>query len=92
MSDVISLLVSEVVTNSILHARTEVNLSIACDGTHIRVEVADSSPLAPVIRNYSDLAGTGRGMVLVEELSDAWGLQTVDGGKVVWFEVETAEA
>ncbi len=85
--DVVSLLVSEVVTNAVLHARSDVVLHVVSGRHLVRVEVSDSSTTAPVIRPHNDDAMSGRGLVLVDELASSWGVTTVDGGKVVWFEV-----
>jgi phosphoserine phosphatase RsbU/P len=96
------LLTSELVTNAVLHARTElmVRVSLADDPAgggreartpaRVRIEVVDRSPAQPERRTYGAHAGTGRGLVLVEALAASWGTTTVDGGKSVWFEVDTA--
>lgn len=83
--DMAALLVSEMVTNAVLHARSEIHLTVDCEDGSITVEVADHSPLPPSIRHYSHEAATGRGMQLVEQLADAWGTRTDADGKVVWF-------
>ena len=88
--DVATLLLSEVVTNAVLHARTEVRVAVSWVADRLRVEVADASPLAPTPRNFSEDAGTGRGMLLVAELADDWGTQPAEPGKVVWFELAAA--
>jgi len=80
------LLVSEVVTNAILHAGTPIEVTLRLDGG-LRVEVADGSEHLPVRRRYATTAGTGRGLMMLEELADAWGVQRRPGGKVVWFEL-----
>lgn len=85
--EVVTLLVSEAVTNAVLHAGTEVRVRIGRDGASVRVEVADESTDEPHVRHHSPDAATGRGLVLIEELADSWGLQTSADGKVVWFEL-----
>lgn len=85
--DVLLLLLSEVVTNAVLHAGSDVTVRILRNGPKVRVEVADHSKSGPVRRSFSENAGTGRGMILVEELADDWGMQPSEDGKVVWFEV-----
>ena len=84
------LLVSEVVTNAVLHARSAVRIAITWDNRRLRVEVADKSPATPVARQFAADSGTGRGLMLIEELSDAWGTSPVGDGKVVWFELAPA--
>lgn len=87
MTDMVLLLVSEVVTNAVLHARTEIRLGIGWNGDAVRVEVADHSPLAATPRPFSEMATTGRGMQMVDQVADTWGLRPVDDGKVIWFEL-----
>ena len=87
--EVVTLLVSEAVTNAVLHAGTEVRVRIGHDGQSVRVEVADASPALPVVRHTSGAAATGRGMLLIDQLADNWGQHTSADGKVVWFELST---
>ncbi|MPZ72990.1 MAG: ATP-binding protein [Nitriliruptorales bacterium] len=88
--DVVTLLVSEVVTNAVLHARSDVTVRVRNDGRIVRVEVTDKSPAPPVQQYLSREATTGRGMVLVEALADAWGTNPGSDGKTVWFELDVA--
>ncbi|MGH2789116.1 MAG: ATP-binding protein [Actinomycetota bacterium] len=85
------LLANELVTNSVLHTESEVELSVSLEGERLRVEVHDDNPQAPMRRDYSLSAATGRGLVLVEKLSSDWGTEPANAGKVVWFEL-AAEA
>ncbi len=82
-----TLLVSEVVTNAVLHARTELRLVVGWNGDRVRVEVMDHSPALPAPRRFTELTSTGRGMHLVDEVATTWGADHKDDGKVVWFEV-----
>ena len=83
------LMISELVTNAILHGGEGAVLTLTLDDVKVRAEVRDSSPAMPVVRSYSETATTGRGMVIVDALAAAWGTFAVDGGKVVWFELAT---
>lgn len=85
--DTVALLVTELVTNAILHARTPLLLVIEPNADHIRVCVEDSSPQSPEIRNYDADAVTGRGLALVEQLASAWGVEQTPTGKAVWCEI-----
>lgn len=85
--DASRLLVSELVTNAVLHARTDLELSVVLIARGVRVEVTDGSPSAPVVRHYEDEAMTGRGLALVEELASEWGVEERTHGKAVWFEI-----
>jgi anti-sigma regulatory factor (Ser/Thr protein kinase) len=81
------LLVSELVTNAVLHARTPVQVGVEAHGASVRVTVADGSPRQPMRRRHSVDSGTGRGLMLVEQMAAAWGVELLDAGKVVWFEL-----
>ena len=85
--EVATLLVSEVVTNAVLHARSDLELHLISGGHFVRIEVADGSTTQPVVRDHSDDALSGRGLALVERLASAWGVRERPGGKVVWFEI-----
>jgi anti-sigma regulatory factor (Ser/Thr protein kinase) len=86
--DTVELLTSEVVTNAIVHGRSGPQLAVEIDGTVVRVAVRDTSPELPV-RRLSHLDDvSGRGVVIVEELASAWGVDREhNGAKRVWFEV-----
>ena len=86
--DAAELLVSEVVTNAVLHARTEFRVQVLRDGDLVRVSVHDRSPVVPRPRTFGTDSTTGRGMRLVATLAVAWGVERhAAGGKAVWFEV-----
>jgi anti-sigma regulatory factor (Ser/Thr protein kinase) len=82
------LLVSELVTNAVLHARSETRVSIERDGTTVRVSVCDDSPARPRLRDYGPEAVTGRGLVIVDRIAQRWGVDPSDVGKCVWFEID----
>jgi PAS domain S-box-containing protein len=89
--DVATLLVSEVVTNSVLHAGTEIHLRCRRSRARVRVEVSDGSPLLPSVRHYDAEATTGRGLALVSVLAASWGIDCEDDGKTLWFELGGAD-
>ncbi len=86
--EVAALLVTELVTNALLHARSGPEVTARLDGGRLRVEVTDDSPTPPVRHRRSPRTGTGLGMILVDELASAWGAEPAGTGKVVWFELE----
>ena len=88
-ADVVTLLTSELVTNAILHAGSEVDLALCADQGSIRVEVADGSPRIPEPPGYHADAQTGRGLAVVAAQADEWGTRRTSTGKVVWFEVRS---
>jgi anti-sigma regulatory factor (Ser/Thr protein kinase) len=81
------LLVSEVVTNAVLHARTDVVLKVETADVGVRVAVTDSSVVRPTSRPHSSTATTGRGLRMLDVLADSWGSDVTDSGKTVWFTV-----
>lgn len=89
VSDTLGLLVSELVSNVVLHARTPCDLSISRVGSRLRVEVRDGSSRLPRTVGQPDpFALSGRGMLLVDALSDSHGAEPLEGGgKLVWFEL-----
>jgi anti-sigma regulatory factor (Ser/Thr protein kinase) len=91
--DDVELLVSELVTNAVLHARSRARLTIEERGSRLRVSVADESATEPRLRDYGPESVTGRGILLVDRLSEQWGVEHDDGdGKRVWFEVGLSES
>ncbi|WP_323132101.1 ATP-binding protein [Kineococcus indalonis] len=80
------LLVSELVTNGVRHAAPPITLRVACDGSRgLQVSVSDGEPAGPAPREAHDEAESGRGMSLVDYISDDWGVQPHQDGKTVWF-------
>ncbi|MDQ4133445.1 MAG: ATP-binding protein [Actinomycetota bacterium] len=87
LEEAATLLVSELVGNAVLHARTAIDLVVVRDGDRLRIEVTDGSPVLPEPKHYSVTSGTGRGLALVDSLSDDWGAERSPSGKTVWFEL-----
>jgi GAF domain-containing protein/anti-sigma regulatory factor (Ser/Thr protein kinase) len=85
-----TLLVSEVVTNGVRHAGTGLRLGVGrTNSQRVRVSVTDWAPRVDVkVREASRDAEGGRGLFLVEHLSDGWGSVADDARKTVWFELQ----
>ncbi|MFF5988901.1 ATP-binding protein [Prauserella flavalba] len=81
------LIVTELVTNAVVHARSASSLRVLAGGGHVRVEVADSAREPPVVRSPSPRQPHGRGMLLISAMADEWGVRHTDDGKVVWAEL-----
>jgi len=81
------LLVSEVATNVVQHARTVYEVRVIQEGDWARVEVADGSGVLPAVRDLAEDGDRGRGLLLLQRLSSAWGVEERTTGKCVWFEV-----
>jgi PAS domain S-box-containing protein len=86
--DVAELLATELVTNSVMHAGSDVTLSVECANRLVRLRVDDHSPVRPIVRNAAPDAATGRGLFIVEQLSSRWGVDLHRDGKTVWVELE----
>ncbi|WP_326700719.1 ATP-binding protein [Streptomyces sp. NBC_01754] len=88
-TDTAELLLSELVTNALIHTRNGAAVTVTSAPGRLRVEVRDfvtrQAP-APYVPNADD--GThGRGLLLVRSLADSWGVTAQALGKVVWFEL-----
>ena len=82
------LLVTELVSNVVLHAETDLDVRLDRYDSRVRVEVHDRNPTLPQRKFYSPTSATGRGMVFIAELSKAWGAEPTAEGKVVWLELD----
>ena len=86
--DTVTLLTSELVTNAVVHAGTEVDVVVRLTCAIARVEVTDRSELVPTPRHSGLEDDSGRGLALVQALARRWGTsRQPGGGKTVWFEV-----
>ncbi|MCU1486814.1 MAG: Regulatory protein [Actinomycetia bacterium] len=91
--DVVNLLVSELVTNAVIHGGSEADVSVVLMPHALRVEVGDKDEFVPAPQGADDdWATSGRGLALVEAMSKAWGIEQVKGGKVIWFEVDRPDS
>jgi PAS domain-containing protein len=90
-ADTVSLVVSELVTNAVTHARSAMTFTLELTGAGVvRVAVTDSSRAMPEEQTPGPSEEHGRGIQLVELLSSAWGATVLADGKVVWAEVPVA--
>ncbi len=79
------LLVSELVTNAIRHARGPIQLRLIRD-TALICEVSDASSAAPHLCRARTLDEGGRGLFLVAALAGRWGTRQTRDGKIIWAE------
>ncbi|MET9603576.1 SpoIIE family protein phosphatase [Streptomyces sp. NPDC006512] len=86
-ADEIELAADELMTNALVHTDGggQVGLRLTADG-RIRIEVEDTSSALPRRREAGDWAVSGRGLMLVDRLADAWGVEPRGSGKRVWCE------
>ncbi|KUL23449.1 hypothetical protein ADL15_45540 [Actinoplanes awajinensis subsp. mycoplanecinus] len=84
------LITSELVSNAIVHAATELDLVIAYTGRYLRIAVQDGSPVTPLVAGKPPptsavmLPGTGRGLRVVGATAAHWGVTKIPSGKIVW--------
>jgi serine phosphatase RsbU (regulator of sigma subunit) len=80
---------SELVTNAVLHAGTDAHVALELDGTRLTVTVSDTgSRGSPRLVDVTTAGTRGRGLSLVQTVSDAFGSYPSSAGSTVWFEVE----
>jgi len=92
LTDTAILLISELVTNAVLHARTNglgLALQLEVHRTWLRIEVHDADLREPQPRTPAGLEESGLGLVLVDALADRWGVEETPAGKAVWAELDT---
>jgi len=81
------LLVTELVTNAARHAHSAVDLTIVGEQGHVRIEARDDSSAIPIAPRV-DTETRHRGLQLIEDLSEGWGVDVYgDDGKIVWCEL-----
>ncbi len=90
----VRLLVSELVTNSVKHARVSeedsILLDVKIENEVVRIEVRDPGPgFEPPAAAPPDDADEGWGLFLVEQLADEWGVDS--DRQAVWFEIDCAK-
>jgi sigma-B regulation protein RsbU (phosphoserine phosphatase) len=94
------LLTTEIATNGVVHARTEIDLEVAADATGLTVVVTDHRPGSPARPRAPqttdpgapDLAEHGRGLLLVDRLATSWGTTHQGTTKGVWFRLANPAA
>lgn len=87
----VELMVSELATNCIRHSKTAFDIAIRRTARCVRIEVTDQAGGTPTVRSPAPEEPSGRGLKIVELLSDDWGVDYHPGdGKTVWFVVSAA--
>jgi anti-sigma regulatory factor (Ser/Thr protein kinase) len=85
------LMTSELATNVLRHAQSSFELTIHVTEDQVRVEVRDSGEGQPTLRSPDPHEHSGRGLRIVQALSDAWGVIPTASGKLVWFTLSVHE-
>jgi anti-sigma regulatory factor (Ser/Thr protein kinase) len=85
VSEDVLMVVNELAANAVSHVRQKFVLSLSTTPEQVTVEVRDPSPVEPTVREPTDWAVGGRGMLLVSALARRWGVKQIpDDGKCVW--------
>ncbi len=93
LEDDVRVVASELATNALLHARTEFTLGLTLRGDRLRLTLTDGSAAQPRMRRFdSTESTTGRGLRMVAELAQAWGVEKDGVGKAVWCDFRVAAA
>ena len=91
--EAVELMVSELATNCIRHEGAAFRLAVTRADGEIRVEVTDAGSGTPTMRTPRPEEPSGRGLRIVEMLSERWGVQPEDpSGKTVWFAMAASSA
>ena len=86
--DDVALVVSELVTNAVVHGTGEITLDLTVAADAVRVEVADEAPAdLPGALPLTPDSESGRGLFLVSKIARDWGVRAAGGGKVVWADL-----
>ncbi|GAA2782698.1 ATP-binding protein [Nonomuraea dietziae] len=88
--DDVLLVVSELVTNALLHGSGEPLFRMSASATTVRVEVGDSAAKLPVPREPGPRDGWG--LQVIQRVCSSWGASPHEGGKVVWCELVSSPA
>lgn len=86
--DTAEVLTAELATNAVVHARTAFLVRWERLDSSIRVEIVNDEP-EMIVRLVEASDEGGRGLMIVDELARAWGVETSPESKVVWFELAT---
>ena len=86
--DRMSLIASELVTNAVFHARTEITVELSAEDGAVHLAVFDRDEGRPTFLDHDPEIPGGLGLPIVEALASSWGMRMQDGGgKAVWAEV-----
>ncbi|MBF8185056.1 ATP-binding protein [Nonomuraea sp. K274] len=85
LAEDMTMVVSEVVTNAVVHAKSSMTLSLHRQGESVRGEVADRSMAWPTPLPADLEEEHGRGLTIVAAYSERWGVDPSPDGKTVWF-------
>jgi hypothetical protein len=76
-----------VIANAVLHSDAPCDVAVTRTDERLRVEVTDADPCLPSVVEAGPNDESGRGLLLVNALADAWGTRLEPTGKTTWFEI-----
>src|SRR5699024_8220077 len=87
---------TELTTNAVLHAGTDLDVTVDVDATRVHVAVADGHRgelpvLDPTSAMRRPLLSHGRGLILVDRIATRWGVVHDNSGKSVWFDIRRSD-
>jgi anti-sigma regulatory factor (Ser/Thr protein kinase) len=87
-----NIVVTELVTNAVLHGRAPIRLTVVIDQA-LRLEVfdGDGRPELVVLQPMDHARVGGRGLLLVDNIADAWGATTHPDGKTIWADLRLVD-
>ncbi|MGP4112293.1 ATP-binding protein [Streptomyces sp. 4N509B] len=92
--EIAALATGELFANAVEHGsdgpEDMVTVSLDCEVTRLRIAVTDSSPVLPCVRAVDLMAERGRGLAIVNEVSERWGAEAAEdgSGKRVWCTID----
>jgi anti-sigma regulatory factor (Ser/Thr protein kinase) len=89
--EAVELMVSELATNAVRHAHSGFDLTIRTTTGQLRVEIRDNGQGQPELRSPTPLESSGRGLRIVEAMSQKWGVVAESDSKLVWFTLPAQE-
>ena len=92
--DAVSLMVSELATNALVHASSGFDISVDRSEASVVISIADRGAGTPAVQSPASSEPHGRGLRIVEALSDSWGItpSSPKAGKTVWFQMSLHRA
>jgi anti-sigma regulatory factor (Ser/Thr protein kinase) len=91
--DIVELMVSELATNCVRYVESDITVTIERTADRVRVDVSDTGRGGIEMKDPDPADPTGRGLRIVDRLSDSWGVDEAPGaGKSVWFTLDFAGA
>jgi anti-sigma regulatory factor (Ser/Thr protein kinase) len=83
--EAVELMISELVTNAVVHGSVPIRIEIEHNDYAVRAVVTDAGPRMPVLRQAQTSTAHGRGLKVVSSLAHDWGVDESESGKSVWF-------